>query len=82
MGIGAMTKKTWIVWALFMLLPGFVGLSIHHAQKSSIQNRIDLAAQHVAESPVTQEYLDMYEQWSDLPADQKANDPWGYASYG
>jgi hypothetical protein len=55
MGIGAMIKKTWIVWALFMLLPGFVGLSIHHAQKSSIQNRIDLAARHVAESPVTQE---------------------------
>jgi molecular chaperone GrpE (heat shock protein) len=82
MGIGAMIKKTWIVWALFMLLPGFVGLSIHHAQKSSIQNRIDLAARHVAESPVTQEYLDMYEQWSDLPAAQKANDPWGYASYG
>jgi molecular chaperone GrpE (heat shock protein) len=82
MGIGAMTRKTWIVWALFLLLPGFVGLSIHHAQKSSMVNRIDLAAQNVAESPVTQKYLQMYEQWSDLPADQKADNPWGYGSYG
>ena len=82
MGIGAMTRKTWIVWALILLFPGFVGLSIHHAQKSSMQNRIDLAAQHVAESSAAEEYLQMYDQWSDLPADQKADSPWGYGSYG
>ena len=82
MGIGAMTRKTWIVWALILLLPGFVGLSIHHAQKSAMQNRIDLAAQQVADDPAAQEYLQMYEQWSDLPADQKAANPWGYGSYG
>jgi len=82
MGIGAMTKKTWIVWALFLLLPGFVGLSIQHAQKSTIQNRIELATQQVADSPAAQEYLQMYEQWSDLPVDQKAGNPWGYGSYG
>ena len=82
MGIGAMTKKTWIVWALFLLLPGIVGLSIQHAQKSTTQNRIALAAQQVADSPAAQEYLHMYEQWSDLPANQKAGNPWGYGSYG
>jgi molecular chaperone GrpE (heat shock protein) len=82
MGIGAMTRKTWIVWALILLFPGFVGLSIHHAQKSSMQNRIDQAAQHVAESSAAQEYLQMYDRWSDLPADQKADSPWGYGSYG
>ena len=82
MGIGVMTKKTWIVWALFLLLPGIVGLSIQHAQKNTMQNRIALAAQQVADSPAAQEYLHMYEQWSDLPADQKAGNPWGYGSYG
>ena len=82
MGVGAMTKKTWIVWALFLLLPGFVGLSIQHAQKNTMQNRIALAAQQIVDSPVAQEYLQMYEQWTDLPADQKAGNPWGYGSYG
>ena len=82
MGIGAMTKKTWIVWALFLMLPGIVGLSIQHAQKSAIQNRIALAAQRVADEPAAQEYLHMYEQWSDLPADHKADNPWGYGPYG
>jgi hypothetical protein len=82
MGIGAMTKKTWIVWALFLILPGVVGLSIQHAQKSVMENRIALATQQVADNPAAQEYLQMYEQWSDLPADQKANNPWGYGSYG
>lgn len=82
MGIGVMTKKTWIMWALFLLLPGIVGLSIQHAKKSAQQNRIALAAQQVADSPTAQEYLEMYEQWSNLPADQKAANPWGYGSYG
>ena len=82
MGIGAMTKKTWIVWALFLLLPGVVGLSIQHAQKSVLQNSIVLAAKQAADNFVAQEYLQMYEEWSDLPADQKAGNPWGYGSYG
>jgi molecular chaperone GrpE (heat shock protein) len=77
-----MTKKTWIVWALFLMLPGVVGLSIQHAQKISAENRVAQAAQQVADNPVSQEYQTMYEQWSDLPADQKADNPWGYGSYG
>jgi len=81
-GIGAMTKKTWIVWALFLLLPGIVGLSIQHTQKSAMQNRIALAAQQVDDSPAAQEYLKMYGQWSDLPAEEKADNPWGYDLYG
>ncbi len=82
MGIGVMTKKTWIVWALFLLLPGIVGLSIQHAQKKAMQNRIALATQQIADSPAVQEYLHTYEQWTDLPADEKADNPWGYGSYG
>ena len=77
-----MTKKTWIVWAVFLLLPGLVGLSIQHAQKSAMQNRIALATQQVADNPAAQEYLKMYEQWSGLPADEKADNPWGYGLYG
>ncbi|MHC5180007.1 MAG: hypothetical protein ACYSOS_05725 [Planctomycetota bacterium] len=77
-----MAKKTWIAWALFLLLPGLLGLSIQQAQKNAMLRRMDAAARQVADSPAEQEYLQMYEQWSDLPADQKADNPWGYGSYG
>lgn len=70
------------MWALFLLLPGVLGLGIQHAQKNALQARIDQAAQRIADSTAAQEYLDMYKQWSDLPGDEKANNPWGYGSYG
>jgi len=81
-GIGAMTKKTWIVWALFLFVPGLVGLGIWSARKASLQNRIAQATQKTEDNPVAQEYLQMYQAWTDLPADQKAGNPWGYGSYG
>ena len=77
-----MTKKTWIVCALFLLVPGIVGLCIQFAQKKAVQSRIDLASQRTAQNAAVEEYLQMYEQWTGLPADQKANSPWGHGSYG
>ena len=77
-----MSKKTWIAWGLFLLLPGLIGLGIQHAQNSALQSRIHLATQSVADNPVAKEYLEMYEEWSDLPANKKADNPWGYGLYG
>ena len=82
MGTDRMTKNTWILWAVFLLLPGTVGLSIQFAQKKAIQNRAVEASQRVAQNDAAQEYLQMYEQWSDLPAEQKADNPWGQGAYG
>jgi len=82
MGTNRMTKSTWIVWAVFLLLPGTVGLSIQFAQKKAIQNRAAEASQRVAQNEAAREYLQMYEQWSDLPAEQKADNPWGQGAYG
>lgn len=82
MGTNRMTKNTWIVWAVFLLLPGAVGLSIQYAQKKAIQNRAAEASQRVAQNEAAEEYLYMYEQWSDLPAEQKAGNPWGQGTYG
>jgi len=82
MGTDKMTKNTWILWAVFLLLPGAVGLSIHFAQKNAIQNRAVEASQRVAQNEAAQEYLQMYEQWSDLPVEQKADNPWGQGAYG
>lgn len=77
-----MIKKTWTVWALFLLLPGIVGVGIQHVQKKAQQSRVMSAAQQVADDSAVQEYLDMYEQWSELAADAKADNPWGYGLYG
>jgi hypothetical protein len=77
-----MNKNTWIVWALFLLLPGAVGLSIHFALKDSLESRIAQAAEQSTRNPAADEYLQMYEQWSNLPADQKADNPWGHGAYG
>lgn len=82
MGINRMTKKTWIVCALFLLVPGIVGLCIQFAQKTAVHNRIEQASQRADNNSAVEEYLQMYEQWTGLPADQKANNPWGHGSYG
>lgn len=77
-----MSKKTWIVWAFVLLLPGAVGLGTFCAQKNARQDRIAQAAQADAQNPAAQEYLQMYQDWSNLPAQEKANYPWGYNQYG
>ncbi|MEN8127557.1 MAG: hypothetical protein ABFR90_07095 [Planctomycetota bacterium] len=77
-----MTKKTWIVWALLLLLPGTVGLSIQIARKRAVKNRVARASQKVDQSSALKEYLQMYEQWSNLPTYKKADNPWGYGPFG
>lgn len=77
-----MNKKVWIVWALFLLLPGAVGLSIHYAQKTALQRRIAVSASQIGQDPTAKEYLQMHEQWAKLSAEEKANNPWGYGLYG
>ena len=59
MGTDRMMKNTWIVWAVFLLLPGAVGLSIWFAQKNAIQNRSAQASERVAQNDTPQEYLRM-----------------------
>jgi len=77
-----MSKNTWIVWALFLLLPGAVGLSIHFALNDSLDSRITQAAERSTQNTAAEEYLQMYENWSNLPGDEKANNPWGHGEYG
>lgn len=77
-----MTKNTWILWAVFLLLPGTAGLSIQFAQKKAIENRAAEASERISHNDAVQEYLQMYQQWSDLPAEEKANNPWGHGVYG
>ncbi|HOL32874.1 MAG TPA: hypothetical protein PK052_12945 [Anaerohalosphaeraceae bacterium] len=77
-----MSRKTWLVWALVLLLLGAVGLSTYCAQKKTWQERIAQAAKADSQDPAGPEYLKIYEEWSNLPAEEKADNPWGYNLYG
>ncbi len=77
-----MSKNAWILWALLLMVPGAVGLGFHFAQKNALQARIDTAAEAVAESAATEEYLNMYDGWVALAAEDKAENPWGQDPYG
>ena len=77
-----MSKNAWILWALLLMVPGAVGLGFHFAQKNELQSRIDVAAEAVAESAATEEYLSMYDRWFALNPEDKAENPWGQDPYG
>lgn len=77
-----MTKKTWIVWTLFFVLPGIVGLCIHFVLNQSIDDRIAESAEKNHQDTAVTEYLQSYERWSDLSPDDKADNPWGFGEYG
>ncbi|MBP8605540.1 MAG: hypothetical protein KBI46_06850 [Phycisphaerae bacterium] len=77
-----MSRKTWVVWALILLLPGAVGLSTYCVQKNTWQERIVQAAKADSQDSAGSDYLKIYEEWSNLPAEEKANNPWGYNLYG
>jgi molecular chaperone GrpE (heat shock protein) len=77
-----MSKHKWIIGALLLLLPGLVGLILYGAQKRSWEETFRLASEASAQNQVSKEYLQMYEQWSNLSAEEKSENPWGQGQYG
>lgn len=82
MGANRMTKKLWIVWALCLMLPGGLGLSVYALQESAFQQRLDAARQAESTDTAIKDYMQMYEQWSALEPEEKADTPWGTGEYG
>ena len=77
-----MRKNTWILLALILMIPGATGLVYHYAQRNSLNARISQAAEVIAKTSVTEEYLDMYHRWFELSPEEKAENPWGQDPYG
>ncbi|MBL7215129.1 MAG: nucleotide exchange factor GrpE [Phycisphaerae bacterium] len=77
-----MSKNTWILWAVILMIPGAVGLGYHFAQKRKVHDQFERAAQATAQSSATDEYLAMYENWFCLSPEEKAENPWGQDPYG
>jgi molecular chaperone GrpE (heat shock protein) len=77
-----MSKRKWIIGALLLLLPGLVGLILYSAHKRSWEETFRLASEASAHNQVSKDYLQMYEQWSNLSAEEKSENPWGQGQYG
>ena len=64
------------------MLPGVGGLGWGYLHNRSAARQHALAAQAVSATPSSDEYLEMYEQWSQLTLAQKSENPWGQGRYG
>lgn len=77
-----MTRVNWIVLALLLMIPGAAGLGVGMLHERTVLRKTAEAAQAMSDAPSADEYLAMYERWSELPAEQKGETPWGQGEYG
>lgn len=75
-----MSKKAYIVWAIFLAVPGAVGLWAIQAHQATLSEQIQRWRSQVQDG--TDQYLDSYQKWSSLPNEQKVDNPWGKGIYG
>jgi len=77
-----MSRKNWIMLALLLMIPGAAGLGWGVQSQRASQTQTAAAAKAISDAPSADEYLGMYEQWSQLTAAQKGENPWGQGQYG
>ena len=77
-----MSRMNWIIVSSLLIIPGLAGLGWGHLHHRDITRQTAFAVQAVSTSPSADEYLEMYEQWSQLTPAQKAENPWGQGSFG
>ncbi|MCE5185552.1 MAG: hypothetical protein LLF76_05445 [Planctomycetaceae bacterium] len=77
-----MSKQKWIIGSIAFLFGGIAGLGVYSVQMRSWNQQIRDASGSSGHNQVIQEYLSMYEQWSGLSEDDKAENPWGQGQYG
>lgn len=65
-----------------LLLPGIAGVGWGHLRRRSVEADIAQACRVIADAPSADEYLMLYEEWSQLSPAQKAENPWGQGRYG
>ena len=77
-----MSRMNWIIVALLLIIPGLAGLGWGHLYYRDTTRQTAFAALAVSNAPSADEYLAMYDQWSQLTSVQKAENPWGQGSFG
>lgn len=72
----------WIILALLLMIPGAAGLGWGTLYERTLTRQTAQAAKTISDAPSADEYLTMYEQWSQLTPAQKGENPWGQGRYG
>lgn len=78
--ISQMRKKAYIIWAIFLAVPGAVGLWATHARQATLSEQVQRWRSQVQDG--TDDYLNSYQKWSALSNEQKVDNPWGKGIYG
>ena len=73
-------NRLWIIWAALLTLIGAAGVGYVGVDRYSDQLRLSPYQERF--NPAQDDYLALYEEWSRLPADVKAETPWGQGRYG
>jgi molecular chaperone GrpE (heat shock protein) len=75
-----MSKKAYIIWAIFLIVPGAVGLWAIQAHLTTLSEQTQRWRSQVQDG--TDHYLDSYQKWNALSPEQKIDTPWGNGIYG
>jgi len=75
-----MSKKTYIIWAIFLIVPGAVGLWAIQAHLAMLSEQTQRWRSQVQDG--TDRYLYSYQKWNALTSEQKIDNPWGNGIYG
>lgn len=75
-----MSKKAYMIWAIFLAVPGAVGLWAIQTHQSTMSEQVLRWRSQVQDG--TDQYLDSYQKWSALSNEQKVDNPWGKGIYG
>jgi molecular chaperone GrpE (heat shock protein) len=75
-----MSKRAYIVWAIFLIVPGAVGLWAIQAHQTTLSEQVQRWRSQVQDG--TTGYIDCYQKWIALSNEQKADNPWGKGIYG
>jgi len=75
-----MSKKIYTVWAIFLIVPGAVGLWAVQTRLTTLSEQTQRWRSQVQNG--TDQYLDSYQKWNALSSEQKIDNPWGKGIYG
>jgi molecular chaperone GrpE (heat shock protein) len=75
-----MNKTKFLIWAIVLAVPGAVGLWTLWTHEDIQRQQVRLWRPQVQQA--TEQYLDSYQKWNALSAEQKNDNPWGQGNYG
>jgi molecular chaperone GrpE (heat shock protein) len=75
-----MSKKAYIIWAIFLIVPGVVGQWAIQSHTKTLSEQTQRWRSQVQDG--TNQYLDSYQKWVALSPEQKMDNPWGKGIYG